>query len=65
MSKTLRLVKVVVQPHFVIDDGDSLTEVVAEPLTVNASEWSKFGDETFPQAMSALERQLCKDGPQS
>jgi hypothetical protein len=40
--KRLRLVKVVVQPHFVIDDGEQLEERVGEPVQVPAAEWPDY-----------------------
>ena len=40
----VRLLKVVVQPVFVADDGDTLTEQVAEPITVAAAGWQDFAD---------------------
>lgn len=36
----LRLLKVAVQPVFVEDDGEHLTERMAEPFEVSASEWA-------------------------
>jgi hypothetical protein len=37
--KRLRLVKVVCQPVFVVDDGESLAEQVAQPIEVGAADW--------------------------
>lgn len=39
MNRRLRLVKVVVQPFYVVDDGDTLTEANAQPLSVAAADW--------------------------
>lgn len=39
MSKRLRLVSVLVQPQFMVDDGDSLEPLTVQPITVPASEW--------------------------
>lgn len=52
----LRLLKVVVQPVFVLDDGDTLTEQVADPFTVPAAAWRDFADEggSFDQAVAKL-----------
>lgn len=41
-SKKLRLVKVVVHPILVVDDGDSLTEFDNQPSVLPASEWAEF-----------------------
>ncbi|MBK8748775.1 MAG: hypothetical protein IPM04_13205 [Saprospiraceae bacterium] len=52
----VRLLKVVVQPVFVVDDGETLTEQVADAFTVNASAWRDFADEggAFDQGCAAL-----------
>lgn len=39
---TLRLVKVIVQPMLVEDDGEHLKEVVAKPVTVDAADWPDY-----------------------
>lgn len=54
----LRLVKVITQAHFVLDDGDTLQEVVAEPVPVSAHEWPTYAAEKFPEAVEQLEAQL-------
>ena len=40
----LRLLKVIVQPVFVLEDGDALTEQVADAFTVGAVDWRGFAD---------------------
>jgi hypothetical protein len=57
----LRLLKVVVQATFVVDDGESLTEQVAAPVTVSAAEWPAYATETFPQQVAALEQQMAEE----
>jgi hypothetical protein len=57
-SARLRLVKVVVQATFVLDDGDSLTEQLAAPVTVSAAEWPTYASETFPKQVAELEQQM-------
>lgn len=56
----LRLLKVIVQPVFVLDDGDALTEQVAEPFTVNAGAWRGFADAggKFDEAVAGLVAQV-------
>lgn len=40
---TARLLKVTVQPVFVVDDGEHLHErTLMEPVTLTASDWQKF-----------------------
>lgn len=57
MSK-LRLVKVHVQPVFVLDDGNSITEVEHAPVTIPASEWPTYSGERFPAEVKAWQKQL-------
>lgn len=45
--KKLRLVKVMVQPIIVLDDGETLSEKTVQPIQVSASEW-----ESYPQKMA-------------
>ena len=43
----LRLLKVVVQPVFVDDDGETLTEVTGDAVTVSGGQWRSFADDAF------------------
>lgn len=55
----LRLLKVLVQPVFVVDDGDSLTERPGNPVEVPASQWRAFGAGSFsPEDIAALQAQI-------
>jgi hypothetical protein len=54
----IRLLKVVVQPVFVVDDGEQLVEQVAEPVTVSPADWPTFATTTFVDGMAALQAQL-------
>jgi hypothetical protein len=58
MAAKLRLVKVVVQPHFVLDDGETLTEQVAEAVTVPASDWPTYATKQFRESVELLEESL-------
>lgn len=44
-----RLLKVVVQPVFVIDDGDQLDEVTGAPVSVTGREWRDFAQTSFSE----------------
>ena len=55
--KQLRLVEVMVQAMFVVDDGETLTKQVTDPVTVPASEWDAF-PEAFKAQMAALQEQV-------
>jgi hypothetical protein len=58
MSKTVRLLKVVVQPVFVVDDGETLAEQVGQPVEVAAGQWRDFAADAFgPDEMAALTEQ--------
>ena len=57
----LRLLKVIVQPVFVLDDGEHLVEQVADPVAVPAAEWPTYPNQGFSQAFEMLRAQL-EDG---
>ncbi len=44
----LRLVKVVVQPVFVLDDGEQITEVEHGSIAIPAADWPSYSGERFP-----------------
>jgi hypothetical protein len=54
----LRLLKVIVQPVFAVDDGESLSEQAAQPIVVPAAEWPTYATTNFVQAMEDLQAQL-------
>lgn len=58
----LRLLKVIVQPVFVLDDGESLTEQVAQPVEVSPAEWPTFATERFAASVAELRRQMEGEG---
>jgi hypothetical protein len=60
MSK-LRLVKVAVQPFFVLDDGESITEVEHPATMIPASEWPTYSSERFPREVQAWQATLDKE----
>lgn len=53
--KRLRLVKVLVQPVFVLDDGETLTEITGQAGTVSAAEWPSYATERFLKQVSEAE----------
>lgn len=57
---TLRLLKVIVQPVFVVDDGESLSEQVAQPIEVKPADWPTYATTAFPSAVAALQAQMDK-----
>jgi hypothetical protein len=61
MRPRLRLLKVVVQPVFVLDDGETLTEQPAQPVEVSAAEWPGFATGRFAESFEEL-RSRIEDG---
>jgi hypothetical protein len=54
----LRLLKVIVQPVFAVDDGETLTETSAEPVTVTPADWPTYPTTRFIEALNTLQTQL-------
>jgi hypothetical protein len=54
----LRLLKVLVQAVFVIDDGETLTEQTAQPVVVSPKDWPAYATTEFAIAMEQLRQQL-------
>lgn len=61
MSK-LRLLKVIVQPVFVVDDGETLTEHPAQPVTVAPADWPTYATTTFVEGFAELQARLDENG---
>lgn len=58
--KKLRLVKVIVHPIFVLDDGENITEFENQPSVIPASEWPDF-PERLKRDIAEAEAQLNAD----
>lgn len=58
MTRRLRLLKVIVQPVFVVDDGETLVERIAEPVVVPAEEWPDFPTGRFAEGFEQLSREV-------
>lgn len=56
--RKLRLLKVIVQPVFVVDDGDQLIEQTAEPIVVSPADWPTFATTAFLEGVAQLQEQL-------
>jgi hypothetical protein len=54
----VRLLKVVVQPVFVLDDGDELTEVQHPATVIPAAEWPTYSSERFPSEVAEWQAKL-------
>lgn len=59
----IRLLKVVCQAVFVIDDGEHLTEQVAQPVSVPAEDWPSYPTGAFLDAFEELRRRFETEGP--
>jgi len=68
-AERIRLVKVIVHPVFVLDDGENITELEHEAVVIPAREWPGYSGERFPAEVTAWQAQLDrateKDGPAS
>lgn len=63
--RKLRLLKVIVQPVFVVDDGEQLVEQSAEPVVVSPADWPTFATTTFLEGFAQLQEQLgTEDSPE-
>jgi len=58
VSRRLRLVKVAVQPFFVLDDGETITEVDHSATMIPAAEWSTYSSERFPREVAEWQARL-------
>ena len=56
--KRLRLLKVVIQPTFVIDDGESLQEMTSEPITITPTDWPDYAKTTFVEQVNLNQNRL-------
>jgi hypothetical protein len=62
MAPKLRLLKVLVQPVFVIDDGEHLIEQTLDAIAVPAAAWPTYPVKEFAEAVAGLEAQLQSHG---
>jgi hypothetical protein len=56
--KKLRLVKVHVQPVFVVDDGETLADIEHPPLTIPAADWPTYSGDRFPREVADWQARL-------
>lgn len=61
--KRLRVVGFVVQPQFVVDDGDTLTPLPVGPVNVSAADWPNVLA-VVAEATEALRQQVEEPPPQ-
>lgn len=56
--KRVRLVKVIVQPVFVLDDGENVTELDHAPVAIPAVDWPTYSSERFPREVAEWQARL-------
>lgn len=54
----LRLVKVIVQPVFVLDDGENVSEVENSIVAIPAAEWPTYSSERFPREVAEWQARI-------
>lgn len=49
MTSRIRLLRINIEPVFVVDDdvADTLTELVGNPITIQAKDWAEFSVNAF------------------
>jgi hypothetical protein len=57
----IRLVKVIVQPVFVLDDGEHIIEIEHQPTMIPAVEWPTYSSERFPREVKEWQAQLDRE----
>lgn len=58
MNRKLALRRVIVQPEFVLVDGDEVIDVEHQAIAVPAAEWPTYSSERFPREVAAWQRQI-------
>lgn len=58
MSQKLRLVKVAVQPFFVLDDGETIEELEHPATVIPANEWETYSGERFPREVAEWQARI-------
>lgn len=59
----LRLVKVIVQPVFVLDYGTHLQDVGESPKEITAEAWPRYSGEQFPRELAEAQAALDAQEP--
>lgn len=58
MSARVRLLRVTVQPEFVVDDGDTLSPLPLQAVEIPAAQWIEFAADNFAKAIAAIQEQV-------
>jgi len=54
----LRLVKVIVQPVFILDHGTHVSELEHPPVVIPAEEWPTYSGERFPREVREWQERI-------
>lgn len=54
----ISLLKVIVQPVFVLVDGENVTELEHPAVAIPAAEWPSYSGERFPAEVKAWQKEL-------
>ena len=57
----LRVVKVIVQPVIVLDDGEQITEIEHGSVAIPAAEWPTYSSERFPREIAEWQARIDAD----
>jgi len=57
-ASKLRLVHVLVQPVFMLDDGETLKPIGHPAVTIPADEWPTYSGERFPREIQNWQKQI-------
>lgn len=61
MSKVVRPVKFIVQPVFLVDDGEHLDELPVDPIAVSARDWPEWAAGGWRVALAALQASVAEN----
>jgi hypothetical protein len=58
-TNRVRLLKVIVQPVYVVDDGEALKELAAQLIEIKSGAWDDFAASAFtPELLARIAEQL-------
>lgn len=60
MPERLRLVRIHIRPEVVVDNGDTLTPLDVQPMTLTPSEWTQFRADGWESSLEALAAEVIK-----